>query len=85
MTPCQKVNPLESAITITLGPRGRDTSPSQGNIEGTDMRTDAQAELALAHFEHEGPPDAYPGPVTQLASEPPGQRKAARSLLEASR
>ena len=30
---------------------------------------DAQMELALAHLEHEGPPDARRIPVTLLASE----------------
>jgi hypothetical protein len=40
---------------------------------------DAQAELALAHLKHETPPDVEPAPTTTLPSEPPGQRKAARS------
>jgi hypothetical protein len=31
---------------------------------------DAQIELALAHLEHEGPPDAGPIPIRHLASEP---------------
>jgi hypothetical protein len=47
------------------------------------MRTDAQAELVLAHLEHEEPADAYPDPVTPLAPELPSQHKAARSPLEA--
>jgi hypothetical protein len=47
------------------------------------MRTDAQAELVLAHLEHEGPPDAEPAPVTPLAPELPSQPEAARSPLEA--
>ena len=49
------------------------------------MRTHAQTELALAHLEHEVPPDAEPAPVTPLAPELPSQCKAARSLLEAIR
>ena len=40
---------------------------------------DAQAELALAHLKHETPPDVEPAPTTTLPSEPPSQRKAARS------
>lgn len=32
----------------------------------------AQVELALAHLEREGPPDAEPAPVAPLASELPG-------------